>query len=208
VIGGSGFYKLHLKVEREIDILKEVPDWPYGPTSSPITIAVLPSGHPVAFLARHGHHHTLTPSHVPARSNIAALKYIGVQAIVAFSAVGSLREEIKPRDLIIPDQIIDRTKVDQPSDLPSETTEVLTVGTAQGIRPSTFFDGDIVAHAMFGEPFDTELISLLKPLIQKAITDNKLEVSVHSEKTAVCMEGPQFSTRAESKIYRQWGGTQ
>jgi 5'-methylthioadenosine phosphorylase len=90
---------------------KEVPDWPFGPTSSPVTIAKLPSGQALAFIARHGAAHSIEPSQVPVKANIAALKWLGVEAIVAFSAVGSLREEIRPRDVIIPNQIIDRTKV-------------------------------------------------------------------------------------------------
>lgn len=134
-------------------------------------------------MARHGKEHSINPSAVPARANIAALKHIGVQAIVAFSAVGSLREEIKPGDFIIPSQIIDRTK---------------------GIRPASFFqDTGVVAHAMFGDPFDNQLIALLTPLVKEVLGE---DVGLHTNKTAVCMEGPQFSTRAESLMYRAWGG--
>lgn len=137
----------------------------------------------MAFLARHGVAHSINPSQVPSRANIAALSSVGVRAIIAFSAVGSLREEIAPGDFIIPDQIIDRTK---------------------GIRPASFFEGtSVVAHAMFGDPFDSQLVKAITPLVKEALGDKK---RLHGGKTVVCMEGPQFSTRAESLMYRQWGG--
>jgi len=142
----------------------------------------------VAFLARHGASHSISPSAVPVRANIAALRSLGVRAILAFSAVGSLREEIRPGDFIIPSQIIDRTK---------------------GIRKASFFDGtSVVAHAMFGDPFDNELIKFIEPLVKEAIKGNgdTAERHLHTDKTIVCMEGPQFSTRAESLMYRAWGG--
>lgn len=190
VIGGSGLYKLDLTVERTLN-----PVTPWGVPSSPITIASIPgpNGTPikVAFLARHGLHHNIPPSNVPARANIAALKHLGVKAIVAFSAVGSLREEIRPGDIIVPDQIIDRTK---------------------GIRPSTYFDASMVGHAMFGEPFDVQLRDFIIPHIKDAISSFPNHINpqdqpqLHDKKTLVVMEGPQFSTRAESKMYRQWGG--
>lgn len=137
-------------------------------------------------MARHGVNHSITPTEVPARANIAALKSLGVQVIVAFSAVGSLREEIAPGDFVIPNSIIDRTK---------------------GIRPSTYFqDVGIVAHAMFGDAFDNELLDFIKPLVKKVLDEHpEGQVRMHSEKTVVCMEGPQFSTRAESEMYRTWG---
>ncbi|GAA5834162.1 hypothetical protein JCM11251_000558 [Rhodosporidiobolus azoricus] len=192
VIGGSGLYKLDLTIEKTIN-----PVTPWGVPSSPITIASIPSpsgnGSPikVAFLARHGPHHNFPPSAVPARANIAALKHLGVKAIVAFSAVGSLQEEVRPGDIIVPDQIIDRTK---------------------GIRPSTYFDASMVGHAMFGEPFDVQLREFILPHIKDAISSFQSHVNpsdpprLHDKKTLVVMEGPQFSTRAESKMYRQWGG--
>jgi 5'-methylthioadenosine phosphorylase len=128
--------------------------------------------------------HAINPSAVPARANIAALSSIGVKAIIAFSAVGSLREEIAPGDFIIPSQIIDRTK---------------------GIRPASFFEGtSVVAHAMFGDPFDTQLVEVITPLVRDALAVEKKQL--HVGKTVVCMEGPQFSTRAESLMYRAWGG--
>lgn len=115
------------------------------------------------------------------------MKSLGVQAIVAFSAVGSLREEIAPGDFVIPRSIIDRTK---------------------GIRPSTFFqDVGIVAHAMFGDAFDNQLVELIEPLVKKVLSSQpEGSVKLHTKKTVVVMEGPQFSTRAESEMYRQWGG--
>ncbi|CAH7683424.1 nucleoside phosphorylase domain-containing protein [Phakopsora pachyrhizi] len=184
VIGGSGLYRLEgIEIVDTLDI-----DTPWGKTSSPITLAKLPSGITVAFLARHGTSHQLSPSEVPSRANIAAFKNIGCQAIVAFSAVGSLREELKPRDIVIPDQIIDRTKSN---------------------RPCTFFQGlGVVGHAMFGDPFDSELTELLVELIKTEVStfEPQDRIGVHGGKVAVCMEGPAFSTRAESCMYRQLGG--
>jgi len=139
----------------------------------------------LAFLARHGSEHTFSPSSVPARANIAALKSLGIKAIVAFSAVGSLREEIRPGDFVLPDQIIDRTK---------------------GVRPATFFDDSarVVAHASFGDPFSKRLVEWLIPRVRNVLVGRG--VGFHVGATVVCMEGPQFSTRAESKMYRTWGG--
>ncbi|QRV87105.1 5'-methylthioadenosine phosphorylase [Ceratobasidium sp. AG-Ba] len=185
IIGGSGLYNL----ENLTPVTTHNPETPWGYPSSPITISELPGGTRLAFLARHGTAHNILPSDVPARANIAALKSIGVKVIVAFSAVGSLREEIAPGDFIIPDQIIDRTK---------------------GIRPASFFEGtSIVAHAMFGDPFDTQLTNALVPMVEKALAALPASTSapkLHTGKCVVCMEGPQFSTRAESHMYRAWGG--
>ncbi|KAG9090659.1 S-methyl-5-thioadenosine phosphorylase [Ceratobasidium sp. UAMH 11750] len=182
IIGGSGLY--HLDNLTPVQAFN--PETPWGPPSSPITICELPGGTRLAFLARHGTAHNILPSDVPARANIAALKSIGVKVIVAFSAVGSLREEIRPGDFIVPDQIIDRTK---------------------GVRPASFFEGtSIVAHAMFGDPFDTQLTSALVPLVERALPASTSAPKLHTAKCVVCMEGPQFSTRAESHMYRAWGG--
>lgn len=163
VIGGSGLYHLdNLTFVRKVEV-----ETPWGKPSSPITISSLPDGSQVAFISRHGAAHTITPSEVPARANIAALKHLGVRAIVAFSAVGSLREEIAPGHFVIPDQIIDRTK---------------------GIRPDTYFRGEgLVVHSMFGEPFSRQLNKFIAPKV-KEILDNE-GVSVHTDKTVVCMEG-------------------
>lgn len=182
VIGGSGFYELH----GFTPVARLSPVTPWGHPSSPITIAHSSSGFPVAFLARHGTGHTYSPSEVPNQANIAALKHIGVQAILAFSAVGSLREEIKPEDFVIPDQIIDRTK---------------------GIRPSTFFGNGLVGHASFGDPFDQELISICSTHASVLINAKLHVPTPDCPLTLICMEGPQFSTRAESNLYRSWGGS-
>ncbi|KAJ3215363.1 hypothetical protein HDU67_000519 [Dinochytrium kinnereticum] len=176
IIGGSGLYNLEgLKVLAEVN-----PSTPWGFPSDKITIAETPAGVQVAFLARHGKGHFLTPTEVPSRANIAALKSLGVEAIIAFSAVGSLREEIAPRDFILPSQIIDRTK---------------------GIRPSSFFENGLVAHTGFADPFDVNLAELIAASAAASVPT----VKFHREKTVVCMEGPQFSTRAESNMYRSWG---
>ncbi|EGN92349.1 hypothetical protein SERLA73DRAFT_191311 [Serpula lacrymans var. lacrymans S7.3] len=182
VIGGSGLYHLD-----NLTFVKTVnPDTPWGYPSSPITICSLPSGSLIAFLARHGPHHTFSPSTVPSRANIAALKSIGVRAILAFSAVGSLREEIAPGHFAIPTQIIDRTK---------------------GIRPASFFEGTtIVAHTAFGDPFSVKLVKWLEGRVEKVLQEEGRGVVLHKEKCIICMEGPQFSTRAESIMYRSWGG--
>jgi len=184
VIGGSGLYHIN-----NLTFVKEVnPETPWGFPSSPITIASLPSPSRtlVAFIARHGPGHALSPSAVPSRANISALKSLGVRAILAFSAVGSLREEISPGSFVLPSQIIDRTK---------------------GIRPASFFeDTGVVAHAMFGEPFSVKLVNWLEGNIRKALESTGCETKLFTEKCIVCMEGPQFSTRAESLMYRQWGG--
>ncbi len=132
---------------------------------------------------------------MPSRANIAALKSLGVRAILAFSAVGSLREELAPGDFVLPDQIIDRTK---------------------GVRPASFFEGtSVVAHAMFGDPFANKLVNWLESRVRKVVeaaansadyVARGVKPKLHTGGTIVCMEGPQFSTRAESKMYRQWGG--
>ncbi|KAF9305048.1 hypothetical protein BGZ74_011625 [Mortierella antarctica] len=175
IIGGSGLYNLD-----GLELVAEVnPDTPWGKPSDAITIARTQSGLHVAFLARHGRGHYLTPSEVPARANIAALKSIGVEAIIAYSAVGSLRDELKPRDFVLPSQVIDRTK---------------------GIRPSTFFEDGIVAHAMFADPFSAVLENVIWE--QRHVMEGG---DFHRNKTLICMEGPQFSTRAESHMYRSFG---
>lgn len=185
VIGGSGFYKLD-----GFSVVDEVnPETPWGKPSSPITIAKSERGFLVAFLARHGIGHHYTPSEVPARANMAALKHIGVEAVIAFSAVGSLQEHIRPEDFVVPSQIIDRTK---------------------GIRPASFFENGVVAHAMFGDPFDAGLNALVSRVAPAAMQgDCKVHSATSENKdvTLVCMEGPQFSTRAESHLYRSWGAS-
>jgi len=184
VIGGTGLQSLpHFT---HVATLK--PTTPWGTPSSPISILHHPSpstGKPiaVAFLSRHGLHHELAPHEVPARANIAALRKIVVRTIIAFSAVGSLQEQIKPRDFVVPDQIIDRTK---------------------GIRPFTFFEGGMVGHIGFADPFDAKAGAIVRRCGQSLEGDG---VRLHNEGVVVCMEGPQFSTRAESNMYRTWGGS-
>lgn len=194
VIGGTGLYDLpNLHPVARLTV-----STPWGFPSAPITVSVTEMGHPIAFLARHGPHHDLLPSDVPSRANIAALKKLGVKAIIAFSAVGSLQQEIKPRDFVVPTQVIDRTK---------------------GIRPSTFFEKGFVAHAMFGEPFDLKLNKIISDAIPSSgflegfetdaqpVLHTKEHTNNGEDLTVICMEGPQFSTRAESRLYRTWGGS-
>ncbi|KAJ7723846.1 Methylthioadenosine phosphorylase [Mycena maculata] len=182
VIGGSGLYNLS-----NLTFVKHVnPETPWGFPSSPIVISALPSGALVAFVARHGTDHSISPSAIPARANISALKSLGVRTIIAFSAVGSLREEIAPGDFALPSQIIDRTK---------------------GIRPTTFFDGTgLVAHTGFSDPYSPRLGAWLADAVREALADEGRGVKLWTGNTLVVMEGPQFSTRAESLMYRQWGG--
>jgi 5'-methylthioadenosine phosphorylase len=185
VIGGTGFYHLGSMTP----VARLTISTPWGAPSSSITISKTANGFNVAFLARHGIHHDLLPSDVPAAANIAALKSIGVKVIIAFSAVGSLQQEIPPRDFVVPNQIIDRTK---------------------GIRTSTFFERGFVAHAGFGEPFDPKLSALISEYGHVLEGDG---VKLHSKQldgkdlTVVCMEGPAFSTRAESRMYQSFGGS-
>lgn len=178
VIGGTGIS--HIDGYTPVAALN--PDTPWGKPSAPIQI-LEHNGTPVAFLARHGKYHQYAPHEIPARANMAALRAIGVRAIIAFSAVGSLREEIKPMDFVIPDQIIDRTK---------------------GIRPFTYFEDGIVSHVGFGDPFDSKLAAVVQRCAAAMEGDG---VTLHSGGTLICMEGPAFSTRAESNMYRMWGGS-
>jgi 5'-methylthioadenosine phosphorylase len=151
-------------------------DTPFGMPSGPIVTTQI-AGAPVALLSRHGPGHLLGPSSVPFRANIYALKSLGVTHILASAACGSLRETIAPRDLVLPDQVIDRTFC----------------------RPNSFFDG-IAAHVEMATPFC--------PTLRHVLSDvgAGLPVKLHSRATYVCMEGPQFSTRAESEMHRAWGG--
>ena len=171
-IGGSGLYDMgDMKILEERNI-----ETPWGSPSAPIIIAEL-EGVNISFLSRHGKGHTILPHEVNYRANIAALEMLGVEEIVAFSAVGSLKEEIHPLDFILPDQIIDRTK----------------------IRENTFFGDGVVGHVAFADPFCKRLQDIIEPEIKD------LGVKVHTGETLICMEGPAFSTRAESNLYRSWG---
>jgi len=172
VIGGSGFYDFADLEERR----EQTVNTPFGPPSDTIVTGRL-AGRGVAFLPRHARGHRLSPSEIPARANIYALKTLNVSHIISVSACGSMKEEIAPLDVVIPDQLFDRTKS----------------------RPSTFFEGGIVAHVAFAGPFCADLG---QALFRAATT---VGARVRAGGTYVCMEGPQFSTRAESRIYRQWG---
>jgi 5'-methylthioadenosine phosphorylase len=175
VIGGSGFYDFpDLEDRREMHV-----DTPFGAPSDAITTGRL-AGKPVAFLPRHGRGHSISPTEIPARANIYALKQLGVERIISVSACGSMKEEIAPLDVVIPDQLFDRTKA----------------------RPSTFFEGGIVAHVTFADPFCADLS---QTLFAAATSSMQGKSKAHQGGTYICMEGPQFSTRAESRIYRQLG---
>ncbi|HSA88234.1 MAG TPA: S-methyl-5'-thioadenosine phosphorylase [Nitrospira sp.] len=149
---------------------------PFGAPSDVITVGSL-EGIRVAFLSRHGQGHLLNPSGINYRANIFALKSLGVSHVISISAVGSMRESIQPGDIVVPDQFIDLTKR----------------------RVSTFFDNGIVAHVAFGEPVCAELGQVLLS------AGEKVGAKLHRSGTYLCMEGPQFSTKAESRLYRQWG---
>ena len=172
IIGGSGLYEMDgLTDVREIAV-----ETPFGPPSDAIIAGRLGDAR-LLFLPRHGRGHRLLPSELPFRANLWALKSLGAQRVIAVSAVGSLREEIRPGDLVVPDQFIDRT---------------------QG-RAGTFFGSGIVAHVAFGDP--------VCPVLAAALVagGRRLGATVHAGGSYVCMEGPQFSTRAESELYRSWG---
>lgn len=177
IIGGSGLYKM--------DALKDVSEihvqTPFGSPSDALILGTL-DGTRVAFLARHGRNHTLLPSELPFRANIYAMKQVGVEYLISASAVGSLKEEAKPLDMVVPDQFIDRTKN----------------------RVSTFFGEGIVAHIAFGDPVCQNLAGVVADAIASL---NLPDVSLHRGGTYVCMEGPAFSTKAESHLYRSWGAT-
>ncbi|MGZ6078261.1 MAG: S-methyl-5'-thioadenosine phosphorylase [Myxococcaceae bacterium] len=148
-------------------------DTPFGPPSSPINLVEI-GGAPVALLPRHGEGHRFHPSEVPYRANVFALKAVGVTHVLATAAVGSLREEIRPGELVVPDQVIDRTFR----------------------RVPTFFDA-LAVHVEFAQPFCS--------VLRKVLLGARAEARVHDGGTYVCMEGPQFSTRAESDLHRSWG---
>ena len=177
IIGGSGLYKMEaLKDVEEVTI-----DTPFGSPSDAVILGTL-DGTRVAFLARHGRNHHLLPSELPFQANIYAMKSLGVQYLISASAVGSLKEEAKPLDMVVPDQFIDRTKN----------------------RASTFFGDGVVAHIAFGDPVCQHLAKVLADSVDSL---NLSDVTLHRGGTYVCMEGPAFSTKAESHLYRSWGAT-
>ncbi|MFC1530394.1 S-methyl-5'-thioadenosine phosphorylase [Gemmatimonadota bacterium] len=172
IIGGSGLYDM----EGLTGIEEVKPETPFGEPSDSIILGDL-GGVPLAFLPRHGRGHRHTPSDIPVRANIFALKSLGVEQIISVSAVGSLKENIHPIEMVIPDQIIDRTKS----------------------RVNTFFGDGLVSHLSFAEPY----CSVLSGIMHQAAVESG--ATVHRGGTYICMEGPFFSTKAESNLYRSWG---
>jgi len=172
IIGGSGLYDMPGLTERsEISV-----ETPFGAPSDPLVIGSL-SGKRVAFLARHGRGHRLMPSELNFRANIYAMKLLGVERILSVGAVGSLKEDIAPLDIVLPDQFVDRTRG----------------------RISTFFGTGLVAHISFADPVCPDLLE------QVYRASHKAGIPTKKGGTYVCMEGPAFSTKAESNLYRSWG---
>ena len=172
VIGGSGLYDLAGLADVQVARI----DTPFGKPSDDITVGRL-HGRSVAFLPRHGRGHRLSPSEVNQRANIYALKLLGVQRIIAVSAVGSLKEHIHPLEIVVPDQLIDCTQN----------------------RDHTFFGDGVVAHVGFADPFCQDFSAVLLNACRQ------VGATVHPTGAYVCIEGPQFSTKAESNLYRSWG---
>lgn len=173
IIGGSGLYQLEgMKKMDELSLMT-----PYGEPSCNYVIGQLQEVG-VVFLPRHGKGHRISPSEINYRANIWGLKKLGVDAIIAVSACGSLKEALKPQDFVVPDQLIDWTR---------------------GKREPSFFTEGIVAHVPFAEPFSLELRSIL------ISCGKELGLTIHDKGTYINMEGPQFSTKAESNLYRSWG---
>jgi 5'-methylthioadenosine phosphorylase len=172
VIGGSGLYQM----EGLTGVVSVELDTPFGKPSDAIVLGSL-EGVAVAFLPRHGRGHRLNPTQIPVRANIFALKSLGVERIISISAVGSLKEEFAPLDMVVPDQLIDRTR----------------------LRDNTFFDQGMVVHVSVAEPYCSTT--------SQALYDSAREMGInaHSGGTMVVMEGPAFSTKAESFMYRSWG---
>lgn len=175
IIGGSGLYKMGALTDiQEIRVTT-----PFGDPSDAFIVGKIEET-PVVFLARHGRGHTLTPSELPFRANIWGMKQLGVEYLISASAVGSLKAEMKPLDMVVPDQFIDRTKN----------------------RVSTFFAEGIVAHIAFGDPICPKLARILADAVAAQSLNG---ITLHPRGTYLCMEGPAFSTKAESNLYRSWG---
>ncbi len=173
VIGGSGLYE----IEGLTEVQEVTMETPFGAPSDAFITGRLGSARMV-FLPRHGRGHRLLPSEVNYRANIYGLKKLGVEQIISVSAVGSMREDIVPGDIVVPDQFFDRT---------------------QGKRASTFFGNGVVGHVQFADPVCADLSQLL------VVAAREVGATVHSGGTYICIEGPNFSTRAESNIFRSWG---
>jgi 5'-methylthioadenosine phosphorylase len=172
VIGGSGLYAIEgLKNVEERQL-----ETPFGKPSSPFIIGEL-EGKRVAFVARHGVNHVYSPTQVPYRANLYGLKSLGVKRVVSVSACGSLREDYKPGEIVVPNQLFDNTKA----------------------RNNTFFDGELVAHVGVADPFCPEISALLADSVEET------GGTVHRSGAYVTIEGPRFSTRAESNTFRAWG---
>jgi len=172
IIGGSGLYDIEgLRRVKEVSVKT-----PFGAPSDTVVLGEL-DGTRIAFLSRHGRGHRINPSEINCRANIFALKSLGVRRIISVSAVGSMKESIKPGDVVLPDQFIDLTKR----------------------RVSTFFEGGIVAHVAFGDPVCPSLGAVLLDATRA------VGATVHQGGVYLCIEGPQFSTKGESRLYRQWG---
>ena len=174
VIGGSGLYQMAgLSEVEEVSL-----STPFGEPSDAFFIGTL-AHTKVAFLPRHGRGHTLLPTEIPFRANIYAMKMLGVERIISASAVGSLRENLKPTDIVFPDQFLDRTRQ----------------------RQSTFFGGGIAAHVTFADPVCGDLVDTLERAARAELNG----IDIHRGGTYICMEGPAFSTKAESESYRSMG---
>ncbi len=175
ILGGSGLYAMDgLEDVQELNL-----DTPYGPPSDSLRLGRIGELE-VVFLARHGRHHSHTPSEVPYRANLWALRSLGVRWILSLSAVGSLQEQFRPLDMLVPDQFIDRTHQ----------------------RPLTLFGEGLVAHVTFADPFCPVLSRLLADVGESLMPQGR---QLHRGGTYLCMEGPAFSSRAESELYRSWG---
>jgi 5'-methylthioadenosine phosphorylase len=172
IIGGTGVYDpAFLEDCREIKV-----NTPFGEPSDSIVVGSF-KGREIAFIPRHGKSHRVPPHKINSKANIWALKELGVKFIIAPAAVGSLQEDIKPGDIVIPSQFIDRTNG----------------------RPNTFFEGGQVCHISMADPFCPELMKLARDAC------SKLNFRFHKDSTYICVQGPRFSTRAESKLFRSWG---
>jgi 5'-methylthioadenosine phosphorylase len=175
VIGGSGLYAIAgLEDERELEV-----ETPYGLPSDRLRVGRL-EGIETVFLARHGRHHQFLPREVPYRANLWAMRSLGVRWLISVSAVGSLQASIRPRDMVVPNQFIDRTQQ----------------------RPQTFFGEGCVAHVSLADPFCSRLSKLVSQAAESSLPKGQ---ALHRGGTYLCMEGPAFSTRAESELYRSWG---
>jgi len=171
ILGGTGLYEIDgFQAKREVRLRT-----PFGAPSDPYVVGTL-EGRRVAFLARHGRGHRLLPAEVNYRANIYGFKKLGVERVISVNSVGSLREAIRPRDIVVADQFFDRTR-----------------------RPGTFFGGGVVAHVSLGQPVCPELVRTLHG------TAEGLGLRAHRGGTYICIDGPAFSTKAESLAYRSWG---